>query len=92
MYLLNLVSPTRPRADLKIALHSTMYLLNRDLLATDWEVVETLHSTMYLLNRENKQDKSGAQTHFTFHNVSIKSRSVLVHTGSRRLYIPQCIY
>ena len=56
-------------------LHSTMYLLNQQVLLQMQQMILNLHSTMYLLN----PDAHSGRTHgniFTFHYVSIKSVDV----------------
>ena len=57
------------------ALHSTMSLLNpgSDVMVTC--PFHTLHSTMSLLNQNGSNSTTDYWYHFTFHNVSIKSRN-----------------
>ena len=55
-------------------LHSTMYLLNPFCVTVSMSVPVYLHSTMYLLNPFDIET-SKVNNKFTFHYVSIKSRS-----------------
>ena len=74
-------------------LHSTMYLF-----LPFWRLrlscrLRSLHSTMYLFLLNGLMAFCGSQGSFTFHNVSIstRSRSTLC-VDMAHLYIPQCIY
>ena len=75
-------------------LHSTMFLLIRELPRRNTLYFITLHSTMFLLIHGSDAQYARMDYHFTFHNVSINtwppfSRS---WTISVWLYIPQCFY
>ena len=56
-------------------LHSTMSLLNPESEKTAQASETALHSTMSLLNRISSSCDCHPTTSFTFHNVSIKSRT-----------------
>ena len=64
-------------------LHSTMYLLNQQLLYAQVYKHRHLHSTMYLLNRANYGLYEPSNL-FTFHYVSIKSRLHRTRRASHR--------
>ena len=59
-------------------LHSTMYLLNLLSVSVAFDLNFDLHSTMYLLNRNVTRWKHSILK-FTFHYVSIKSISQVLH-------------
>ena len=59
-------------------LHSTMYLLNRGGGGFGFGNQAALHSTMYLLNRDGFYAMNTEMLNFTFHNVSIKSKILLM--------------
>ena len=57
------------------SLHSTMFLLIRDLFFTCFNVFQSLHSTMFLLILTTISLSDAWRKIFTFHNVSINTEN-----------------
>ena len=62
------------RNSVRYPLHSTMFLLNLAGIENDIKMLRALHSTMFLLNLDHEYRLTILEF-FTFHNVSIKSRT-----------------